>query len=57
MDAQAREWQERVERALITRDSPSLTLLYAEAVDLFGVDAGQRWAQALSAFDSSAVTG
>lgn len=57
MDERAQEWQERVERALIARDSASLTDLYAEAGRLFGSDAGQRWAQALSAFDSSAVTG
>jgi hypothetical protein len=52
-----REWQERVEHALITRDAASLGSLYAEAVDLFGADAGQRWARALSAFDASAITG
>lgn len=57
MDERAQEWQQRVERALIARDAASLTALYAEAGSLFGSDAGQRWAQALSAFDSSAVTG
>jgi hypothetical protein len=57
MDARRRDWQERVEHALITRDAASLGSLYAEAVDLFGADAGQRWARALSAFDASAITG
>jgi hypothetical protein len=34
-----------------------LRSLYAEALVIYGDGANQRWAQALSAFDSSAVTG
>ena len=35
----------------------SLRALYAEATELFGSEAGAHWAQALSAYDASAVTG
>jgi hypothetical protein len=51
------DWQERVERAVLASDADALRALFAEAQEVFGDDAGTRWAQVLSAFDSSAVTG
>ncbi len=60
-DAQAPDgndvWRERVERAALAGDANELKTLFAEAQKLFGNDAGTRWAEALSAVDSSAVTG
>jgi hypothetical protein len=50
-------WRERVENAALAGDADELRLLFAEAQKLFGDDAGTRWAEALSAVDSSAVTG
>lgn len=50
-------WQEQVEAAILRQDAAALRALYAEAQQMFGEAAGQRWAQALSAFDALAVTG
>lgn len=57
MDADEGMWRARVERALLTGDSTALRALYAEGTVLYGAEAAQRWAQVLSAFDASAVTG
>lgn len=57
MDADETMWSQRVEAALLNGDGPALRSLYAEALVIYGDGANQRWAQALSAFDSSAVTG
>ncbi len=57
MDADHATWQSRVEQALLAGDGDALRDLYAEAVLLFGPSAAARWAETLSAFDSSAVTG
>lgn len=57
MDADRSTWRSRVEEALLAGDGPALGELYAEGVELFGTEAGTTWAEALSAFDSSAVTG
>lgn len=57
MDADGSTWRSRVEQALLSGDGPALRDLYAEGVELFGAEAGTTWAEALSAFDSSAVTG
>lgn len=51
------EWADRVQNAAMAGDSHALTALYDEARTLFGDDASRHWAQALSAFDSSAITG
>jgi hypothetical protein len=60
-DAQSQDgngvWRERVERAALAGDGDELRRLFAEAQTLFGDDSGTRWAEALSAVDSSAVTG
>jgi hypothetical protein len=50
-------WRERVEDAALMNDADELRRLFAEAREKFGDEAGARWADALSAFDSSAVTG
>lgn len=57
MDADRATWQSRVQEALLAGDGVALRMLYAEGVELFGADAGTRWAEVLSAYDSSAVTG
>ena len=51
------EWHDQVETAVLTKDGAALTLLYAEAKRIFGSDAGAHWAQALSAYDGTAITG
>lgn len=38
-------------------DAAALRSLFTDAQALFGPDAPHRWAEALSAFDASAVTG
>jgi len=50
-------WRQRVEGAVLAGEADELRHLFAEAQELFGDDAGTRWAEVLSAFDSSAVTG
>jgi hypothetical protein len=57
MDAVHSTWQGRVEQALLAGDGDALKTLYAEGIELFGEDLGTRWAEVLSAYDSSAVTG
>lgn len=57
MDADRATWQGRVEQALLEGDGPALRMLYAEGIELFGEDLGTRWAEVLSAYDSSAITG
>lgn len=57
MDADLATWQDRVEQALLAGDGAALRSLYAEGGELFGEDLGTRWAEVLSAYDSSAVTG
>lgn len=57
MATEEHSWRDRVEQALLAGDGPALRDLYAEATQVYGADAGERWAQVLSAFDSSAVTG
>jgi hypothetical protein len=51
------EWADLVHGAAMAGDADALRLLFADATRLFGADAGRRWADALSAYDSSAVTG
>lgn len=46
-----------VEHAVLTGDADSLRNLYAQAVEIFGSSASTEWAQALSAYDATAVTG
>lgn len=57
MGADEATWSLRVEQALLAGDGPVLRSLYAEGQVLFGDDIARRWAQVLSAFDASAVTG
>ena len=57
MDGREQIWRDRVAQAALARDADALRALYAEAAELFGSEAGTHWAQALSAYDASAVTG
>ena len=57
MDGREQNWRDRVAQAALARDADALHTLYAEATELFGSEAGAHWAQALSAYDASAVTG
>lgn len=57
MGTQDVSWRDRVEQALLAGDGPALQALYAEAAEAYGADAGTRWAEVVSAFDASAVTG
>lgn len=57
MDADRSSWRTGVVQALLAGDEATLRALYAEGVRLFGDDLGQVWAEVLSAYDSSAVTG
>lgn len=52
-----RAWTEQVQAAAVAGDSPTLTLLFAQAHELFGEQAGTKWAIALSGLDGTAVTG
>ena len=51
------EWADRVQRAAVAGDSDALAALFADGTALFGTRASHLWAEALSAFDASAVTG
>lgn len=51
------EWQAEVEAAELAADESALRALFVIAQDLFGAEAPHRWAEVLSAYDSSAVTG
>jgi len=51
------EWHDQVETAVLANDGHALKVLYGEAQRLFGSDAGAHWAEALSAYDGTAVTG
>ena len=53
----AQQWAEQVHDAAITGDEDRLRALFEEGRTLFGTDLSRRWAQALSAYDSTAVTG
>ena len=50
-------WRDEVRDAAIAGDQDALTRLYAAAQELYGDDAGARWAEAVSALDASAQTG
>jgi len=51
------EWHDQVETAVLANDGHALKVLYAQAQQIFGPDAGAHWAEALSAYDGTAVTG
>ena len=53
----AQEWAEQVHHAAISGDGDRLRGLFEEGRAIFGDDLSRRWAQALSAYDSTAVTG
>lgn len=53
----AQQWAERVHHAAISGDEALLRTLFEEGRALFGADLSRRWAEALSAYDSTAVTG
>ena len=53
----AQQWAEQVHHAAISGDVDALRALFAEATRLFGSDASARWAEELSAYDATAVTG
>lgn len=57
MTSSEEEWADRVQQAAVAKDAAALRVLFAEAQVLFGAEAGHRWAEALSAFDATAVTG
>jgi hypothetical protein len=50
-------WLEEVQQAATEGDRAALVRLFATAHVLFGADAEHKWAEALSAFDASAITG
>lgn len=50
-------WAQQVQAAAVAGDSAALTRLFAQAHELFGEQAGTRWAKALSGLDGTAVTG
>jgi hypothetical protein len=50
-------WAERVQRAAMAEDTDELRRLFEAGRALFGPDLSRHWAEALSAYDSSAVTG
>ena len=50
-------WLDLVQQAAITGDGVELARLFTVAHEIFGTQAGVRWAQALSGFDSTAITG
>ncbi len=50
-------WREQVADAVLSGDGGDLRALFAVALDLFGAAAGERWAEVLSAYDASAITG
>jgi len=50
-------WLDLVQQAAIAGDGVELSRLFAIAHEIFGPQAGERWADALSGFDGTAVTG
>ena len=50
-------WAEQVHHAAMAGDADGLRRLFEVGRELFGDDLSHQWAEALSAFDSSAVTG
>ncbi len=57
MTAAEQEWQDLVQQAAVAGDAAALRVLYLDAQLLFGDQAAHRWAETLSAFDASAITG
>lgn len=57
MPTAEQEWADRVQHAAMAGDSSALRALFDEGTTRFGARASHLWADALSAFDSSAVTG
>jgi len=51
------EWSARVQAAAVAGDSAALTLLFAQGHELYGEQAGTKWARVLSGLDGTAVTG
>ena len=51
------EWKAQVHRALVEGERTELLRLFAYAEELFGSEAGSKWAAALSGFAACAVTG
>lgn len=51
------DWMERVRAAVIAGDEAALRELFAEGRELFGAEAGHRWAEAMSGLDAGAQTG
>ena len=50
-------WAEQVHHAAMAGDADGLRRLFEVGRELFGEGLSHQWAEALSAFDSSAVTG
>lgn len=50
-------WSDEVRDAAIAGDRDALRRLFEDARELFGDDAGARWAEAVSGLDASAQTG
>jgi hypothetical protein len=50
-------WLDLVQLAAITGDGAELSRLFAIAHEIFGAQAGVRWAEALSGLDGAAMTG
>jgi hypothetical protein len=50
-------WNDEVRTAAIAGDGDALRRLFDAAKELYGEDAGAKWAEAVSALDASAQTG
>jgi hypothetical protein len=50
-------WSDEVREAAIAEDADALRRLFDAAKELYGEDAGAKWAEAVSALDASAQTG
>ena len=50
-------WLDLVQQAAITGDGVELARLFNVAHEIFGSQAAVRWANALSGFDGTAITG
>jgi len=51
------DWLDLVQHAAVAGDGVELSRLFKVAHEIFGSEAGVRWADALSGFDGTAVTG
>ncbi|MDO8731282.1 MAG: hypothetical protein Q7L55_01715 [Actinomycetota bacterium] len=57
MEITEEAWAAQVQTAAVVGDSSALTKLFAQGHEIFGEQAGTKWATALSGLDGTAVTG